>query len=79
MKTFKQILLLTILLVGFSVSVSAQKDGKKTPPKETPPVIFIEKKKGEKPKDEKPKDENKGKKPESFIFNSLIKIEIVSP
>lgn len=72
MKIFKQTLFALALVVGISVSAQAQQDGKKTPPKEKPPVILI-KGKGDKdkPKEDKPKDErdDKSKKPESYILN----------
>ena len=78
MKIFKQLIFVIALLVGFSVSVSAQKDGKKTPPKNPPPVIYIKPKEGEKPKEDKPKDEKKEKKPESYFLNSLVGIKILT-
>lgn len=72
MKIFKQILFAVALVVGLSVSAQAQQDGKKTPPKEKPPVIVIKGKNDkDKPKDDKPRDEkdNKEKKPEMFFQN----------
>ena len=65
MKNLKQIFFAAVLVVGFSLTASAQKnDDKKPPPKEKPPVIVVEPKK---PKDDKPKD---GKKPGAMIFIS---------
>jgi hypothetical protein len=72
MKIFKQILLITAVVIGISVSAQAQQDGKKTPPKDKPPVIVIKGKNDkDKPKDERPRDgkDNKGKKPEMFFLN----------
>lgn len=74
MKNLKQILLAIALVVGFSLTASAQNnDQKKPPPKEKPPVIPVEVKK---PKDEKPKDNDKGKKPEMVFYISANRIEI---
>lgn len=55
------------------MSASAQKDdGKRTPPKERPPVVVVKGDKGEKPRDDKNRgNDNKGKKPQAF----LIKID----
>jgi outer membrane biosynthesis protein TonB len=68
MKTLKQFLFAITMVIGISMTASAQKDGdKKTPPKEgKPPVIVVEPKKT-KP-EEKPKPEERRKKPEMFIF-----------
>ena len=65
MKTLRQLLFVIAIVIGISMTASAQKDGdKKPPPKEgKPPVIVV------KPKpDEKPKTDDKRKKPEAFIF-----------
>ena len=75
MKIFNQLLFAVALVIGISITASAQENQKKTPPKENPPpVIFIEPKRDEKPKEDKPKDErnkdNKGKKPQAFFRNS---------
>ncbi len=65
-KILTHIFFVAAMLVGFSVTASAQQDGKKPrPPKEPPPVIVPGKK--PEPKDEKPKDE-KNKKPEATIL-----------
>lgn len=80
MKILKQLFLAIALVVGISITASAQKpDGKKPPPKEQPPVVPVEPKK---PKEEKPKDndkddkDNKGKKPEISFYLSENRIEI---
>jgi len=71
MKTLKQILFAVAVMICFSITASAQKEGdKKPPPKQDPPVIVVEPKdkkpKEEKPKEEKPKDDKK--KPQAFII-----------
>lgn len=65
MKTLKQLLFAVAVVIGLTMSASAQKDGdKKTPPKEgKPPIVVVEPKK---PKDDKPKDDRK--KPQAEIF-----------
>ena len=66
MKKLKQLLLVTALVAGISVSASAQKEGdKKPPPKEPPPNIPV--KPDKKPKEDKPKGD---KKPEAMILRS---------
>jgi len=68
-KILTHIFFVAAMLVGFSVTASAQQDGKKArPPKEPPPVIVPGKKPD--PKDEKPKEpkDEKNKKPEATIF-----------
>ncbi len=67
MNAIKQFLFVTVMIIGFSLTVSAQKDdGKKDPPpKEKPPVIVV------KPKDPPPKppkdDDNDKKKPTAYL------------
>lgn len=62
-KHLKHSLFAVVLIVGFSITASAQKeDDKKPPPKPKPPIIVVNDKK---PKEEKPKDD---KKPEARIF-----------
>lgn len=70
MNNLKQIFFVALLVIGVSITASAQKDGdKKPPPKgDKPPVIVVEPKK---PKDDKPKD---GKKPQVVIFNSKYEL-----
>lgn len=70
MKNFKQLIFAIAVVVGFSITASAQQnDGKKIPPKDKPPVIIPK----DKPKEDKPRDDrnkdNKGKKPELFFMN----------
>ena len=64
MRNLKQIFFVAMLVIGFSMTASAQKEGDKKPPPKQPPVIVVEPKK---PKEDKPKD---GKKPQTLIFNS---------
>jgi len=66
-KYLKHSLFAVALVIGLTMSASAQKDGdKKTPPKEgKPPVIIVNPEK--RPKEDKPKD---NKKPEAMIFGS---------
>ncbi len=67
MNILKQLLFTMTIIVGISITASAQKDGdKKPPPKPSPPVIVVEPKK---PKEDKPKNDDKRKKPEAFILN----------
>ncbi|MGI8788206.1 MAG: hypothetical protein ACR2HG_10645 [Pyrinomonadaceae bacterium] len=64
MRTLKQLLFAVAVMICFSMTASAQKDGdKKPPPKKDPPIIVVEPKK---PKDDKPKDDKK--KPEAFVL-----------
>jgi hypothetical protein len=62
MNIFRQLLFITIFIVGLSLTASAQKQGdQKKPPKKDPPQIVAPDKK---PKEEKPpKNDNRGKKP----------------
>ncbi len=67
MKTLKQLLFAVAVMICFSMTAAAQKEGdKKPPPKKDPPVVVV-KPKDDKPKDDKPKDE-KDKKPEAMVF-----------
>ncbi len=68
MKTLKQLLFAIAIVLGISMTASAQKgDDKKTPPKSgNPPVIVVVPK--DKPKEEKPKPDERRKKPEAFLF-----------
>ncbi len=66
MKTIKQLLFVTVMIIGFSITALAQdQDGKKDPPpKEKPPVIVV------KPKDpppKPPKDGDDKKKPTAYL------------
>ncbi len=74
MKNLKHILLTIALVVGISITASAQNnDNKNRPPKEKPPVVPVEPKK---PKEDKPKNDNKGKKPGIVFYLSENRIEI---
>ncbi len=65
MKTLKQLLFVVAMMICFSMTASAQKEGdKKPPPKKDPPVVIVKDK--DKPKEDKPKDDKK--KPQAFIF-----------
>ena len=75
MKNLKHILLAIALVIGISITASAQNNDKKPPPKQNPPSVPVEPKK---PKDEKPKDNDKGKKPEIALYLSENRIEIDS-
>ena len=70
MKNLKQIFFAVALVVGISLTASAQKKEDKKPPEKKPPVIVVTPKP---PKEDKPKD---GKKPQALIFN--IKYELDS-
>lgn len=77
MKNLKQLLLAIALVVGFSLTASAQKnDPKNPPPKKDPPSVPVVPK--DKPKDDKPKDNDKGKKPQISFYISENRIEIES-
>jgi len=74
MKNLKQILLAIALVVGISITASAQNnDGKKPPPKQNPPSVPVEPKK---PKEDKPKNNDKGKKPGIVFYLSENRIEV---
>ena len=65
MKTLKQLLFAVAVMICFSMTASAQKEGdKKTPPKKDPPIVIVKDK--DKPKEDKPKDDKK--KPQAFIL-----------
>jgi len=65
MKTLKQLLFTVAVMICFSMTASAQKEGdKKTPPKKDPPIVIVKDK--DKPKEDKPKDDKK--KPQAFIL-----------
>ncbi len=71
MKTLKQLLFAVAVMICFSITASAQKEGdKKPPPKpKDPPVIVVEPK-DKKPKDEKPKDDKKTPPASIFYFRN---------
>ncbi len=67
MKTLKHLIFALAVMICFSMTASAQKEGdKKPPPKEGKPPVIVVEPKDKKPKDEKPKDDKK--KPQAFIF-----------
>ena len=70
MKTLKQLLFAIAIIIGISMTTSAQKEGEKKPPppKPSPPVIVVPPRKNP-PKEDKPKNDDKRKKPEAFILN----------
>ena len=72
MNNLKQLLFAVALIVGVSISASAQKEGDKKPPPKPPPPIIEPKDKN--PKDDKPKDDNK--KPTAMIFNSKYDLNL---
>ena len=73
MNILKQLLLTIALVVGISITASAQSSDKKPPPKQNPPSVPVEPKK---PKEDKPKDNDKGKKPGIVLYLSENRIEI---
>ena len=79
MKLLKQLLFAFAVMICFSMTASAQKDGddrKDTPKKEKPPVIIVPDKK---PKEDKPKDndrDNGKKKPNSAYLKSSNEDEV---
>ncbi len=69
MNILKQLLFTMTIIVGISITASAQKDGdKKPPPKPSPPVIVVPPTKNP-PKEDKPKSDDKRKRPEIFRFS----------
>ena len=73
MKILKQILMMSLLVVGLSMTAMAQKnDDQNRPPKQDPPKINP----GEKPpKPNPPKNEDRPKKPQGIIFVSGNRVE----
>jgi hypothetical protein len=77
MRNFKQIFFVAWLVIGISITGTAQQKEDKKPPKKDPPVIVVTPKKepkDDKPKEDKPKD---GKKPQKIIFNGKYEISFV--
>ncbi len=73
MKTLKQLLFALAVVIGISMTASAQdRDGRKPPPKNNkPPIVVVEPKR---PKEDKPKDndkDNRGKKPQAMLLNEF--------
>jgi len=83
MKFLRQILLIGMLVIGFSLTASAQRpqDEKKKPPKENA-EIKPENKKPPKNNDNRNNDnrgnDNRGKEPQAFFLISQNRIEIAS-
>ena len=62
MKSLKQIIFVFAMFIGLALSVPAQTDDQKRPPKEKPPVI-VPKPKDPPPRGNSPKGDDKPKKP----------------
>ena len=80
MKVLKQILFAAAVLICFSMTASAQKDGDKKPKNPNPPIIIVQPKNDDKNKpkgDERPKEDKK--KPESAYLKTSNedKVEVV--
>ncbi len=65
MKSLKQIILMFAVVISLGLSVSAEKDDQKRPPKEKPPVIDPKEKP---PRENPPKDQDKPKKPGARFY-----------
>ena len=76
MKFLKQILFMTLLVVGLSMTAMAQKDNNQNRPPKNPPTIPAPDKKPPKPPDNNNNNNNRPKKPQDAIFVSGIKTEI---
>jgi len=63
MKSLKQIIFMLAVVIGLGLSISAQSDDQKRPPKEKPPVIDPKPK--QKPPGDNPGGRNTPKKPGS--------------
>jgi hypothetical protein len=78
MRILKQILFMTLLVIGLSMTAMAQKDDNQNRPKKDPPVIVPPDK--DRPKPDKPKDDNNNnnrpKKPQDVIYVSGNRAEI---
>ena len=80
MKVLRQILLLTAITVGFSLTAMAQSQDQKKdpPPKQDPPKIKIKEKENDKPKDDKRDDRRDDKrKPELAFINDSGEFEVI--
>lgn len=66
MKWVEKILFSCAMVVGMTICTYAQKDGKKPPPKDPPPVVTPQPKNP--PPQRPPSDGNKPKKPSSTIL-----------
>ena len=84
MNSLKQILLAAIMVIGFSLTASAQRqpeEQRKKPKKENAEIKPEENKKpknNENRNNERRNNENRGKKPQSFFLISQNRIEITS-
>ncbi len=65
MKSLKQIIFMFAVVISLGLSVSAQNDDQKRPPKEKPPVIDPKEKP---PRENPPKDQDKPKKPGASFY-----------
>ncbi len=73
MKILRHIAFLLAVVVGLSLSVSAQKRDQKRPPKDKPPVVTPQDKK---PKEDKPKgDRGRGGKKPGMASTSMLTAE----
>lgn len=77
MKVLRQITLFAALMIGFSLTATAQRqdDQKKPPPKDPPPKIKVEPKKPDKPNDDKRNDDRR--RPGMAFFLESDEAEIV--
>ncbi|MEO6333936.1 MAG: hypothetical protein ABIO91_03050 [Pyrinomonadaceae bacterium] len=65
MKNLNKIIFAFVMFIGLALSVSAQNDDQKRPPKEKPPVIDPKQKP---PRENPPKGNDKPKKPEMSFY-----------
>ena len=80
MKVLSQLLLLTAITVGFSLTALAQsQNDKKPPPKEDPPKIKVEPKKPDKPNEDKKDNDRRDdkRKPELAFINQTGEVIVV--
>lgn len=68
MNILKQLLFAAAVMICFSMTASAQKEGDKNnpPPKDKPPVVIVKDK--DKPKDDKDKPKDDRKKPQAVLL-----------
>jgi hypothetical protein len=75
MKRFNQIIFTLAMVIGMTLSVSAQKDDqKRPPPKDNPPKIDVPPK-NRPPRGNPPKGDDKPKKPEMSFYLVNVKKE----
>jgi hypothetical protein len=80
MKILKQILLMAVVVIGFSITAMAQKDDDKNRPKKPDPPVIVAPDK-DRPKDNNNNNDNNNnrpKKPQEAIFESKTQTEISS-